>query len=458
MNAIISGRNAIALLQDGDQLKSIHADALDTLVARKPADLPFLFGDGNDLQFFENVTSDEVATHLKRARNNDEALQLILILLDPELSKEVRQEAANVLEELLSTDEVAQHLLSVLYAQPLPDNADLAGALECCKLGSAKSAQNFFDALTNFQPIIREVRLAWDAIPDATFGAAELRVQYHAAVVCDGVFRDLVMTIAKGQDVDRFKVKSLQRPLVEILPELQLILQLWISPLKNKFKAPKAQVKQQKPNTRAQTDKEPKPSIDTKPSKIDSEWIASRQDAVRFYLSKRWNLRGDDLQGVLQETLTAALKSFTNYEDRNSVEPAPFLIGIAKNVAQSYFRRLNRHERRRAPIEIAECIGIVFNDETEAEELTQLLREKLLELPEKYVQVLELIFYQDYREREAAEKLGIPVDRLYSIKSDALKRLRKLCAKDKRFKTNLTSQNQKTLHDEQPLMKRAQSN
>jgi RNA polymerase sigma factor (sigma-70 family) len=140
------------------------------------------------------------------------------------------------------------------------------------------------------------------------------------------------------------------------------------------------------------------------------------------------------------------------------VEPDTFLIGIAKNVAQSYCRRLDRQARRRAPFEMAESIGLILNYETEAEELAKLLREKISELPKKYVQVLELIFYQDYREREAAEKLGIPVDRLYSIKSDALKRLRKLCAKDKRFKTNLTFQNRTTLHDEQPLVKRAQSN
>jgi RNA polymerase sigma factor (sigma-70 family) len=171
-----------------------------------------------------------------------------------------------------------------------------------------------------------------------------------------------------------------------------------------------------------------------RPPPIDDKWIVSRQDAVRHYLWKRWNLRGDDLKEVLQEAMMAALQSFSKYEGRNNAEPDTFLIGIAKNVALSYFRRLDRHERRCAPLEIADCLDIVFKDEAEAEELARLLREKISELPEKYVQVLELIFYQDYREREAAEKLGIPVDRLYSIKSDALKRLRKLCGKDARFK------------------------
>jgi RNA polymerase sigma factor (sigma-70 family) len=171
-----------------------------------------------------------------------------------------------------------------------------------------------------------------------------------------------------------------------------------------------------------------------RPFNIDGEWIASRRDAVKFYLWKKWHLQGDDLEEVLQETMTAALQSFSKYEGRNDAEPGTYLIGIAKNVAQSYFRRRNRHERRRAPFELAECLQVVFKDEAEAEDVAKLLKEKISKLPKKYVQVLELIFYQDYREGEAAERLGIPPNQLYSIKSDALKRLRKLCKKDKRFK------------------------
>jgi len=102
MNVVISGRNATALLIDGERLTSIHADAIKQPVPRQSADLPFLFGDCNDLQLFENVTFDQVAAQLKRACDNDDALQLILILLDSELSSEVREEAAEALEELLT--------------------------------------------------------------------------------------------------------------------------------------------------------------------------------------------------------------------------------------------------------------------------------------------------------------------------------------------------------------------
>jgi RNA polymerase sigma-70 factor (ECF subfamily) len=343
MNAIISGRNAVALLLDGDHLKSFHADAIDTLVPRKLADLPFLFGDGNDLQFLENVTCDEAATRLRRERDNEEALQLLLILLDPELSKEVRQEAAEALEELLADELLAavivrfgnlpaetldklqlgesathQYLRNVMYAHHLPNNADMQGAIQSCKQSSAVLVQDFLETLNKLQPIIHKIHLAWEAIPNANFGSDEMRAKWHADLVREGVFQDLVMKIARGKSVGTIQAPSLPESVIKTLPEFDVIQRLWIEPLRHEF---------------------------------------------------------------------------TGTE------------------------------------------SLILKDETEAEELAHLIREKLSELPEEYKQVMELLFYQDHREREAAEKLGIPVDRLYSIKSDALKRLRKLCAKDARFKT-----------------------
>jgi RNA polymerase sigma factor (sigma-70 family) len=171
---------------------------------------------------------------------------------------------------------------------------------------------------------------------------------------------------------------------------------------------------------------------DTNAGRPDDKWIASRRNAVKYYLCKKWNLSGDDLEEVLQETMVAALQSFSNF--KGLAEPSTYLIGIAKNVVQSYFRRRNRNERRRAPLELAEGIGVVFRDEAEAEELAKFLEEKFSKMPKKYVQVLKLIYYQDYRERDAAAEMGILVEKFYSLKSDALKRLRKLCKKDRRFR------------------------
>jgi RNA polymerase sigma factor (sigma-70 family) len=173
-----------------------------------------------------------------------------------------------------------------------------------------------------------------------------------------------------------------------------------------------------------------------KPGKnIDPEWIGSRRQYVKYFLQKKWGLDGQDLEEVTQETMMAALHSFGNYEARNNAEPGTFLCGIATKVAQTYFRKKSRQQRRRAPLDFAESIGTVFRDEAEAGELKYYLRRKLKLLPKKYIQILELVFYKGYKEGEAADLMGLPPDKVYSLKSDALKRLRKLCFKDRIIKS-----------------------
>lgn len=168
---------------------------------------------------------------------------------------------------------------------------------------------------------------------------------------------------------------------------------------------------------------------------LDPEWIASRRQFVKYFLQKKWGLNGQDLEEVTQETMIAALHSFENYEGRNSAEPGTFLCGIATKVAQTHFRKKGRQQRRKAPLEIADRIGTIFRDEAEAGELAYHLREKLRLLPRNYRKVLELVFYKEYKEGEVAELLGLPRDKVYSLKSDALKRLRKFCLKDPVFKS-----------------------
>jgi len=133
--------------------------------------------------------------------------------------------------------------------------------------------------------------------------------------------------------------------------------------------------------------------------------------------------------------MVAALQSFGNYEARNEAEPGTYLLGIANNVAQTFFRKRGRYQRRTAPLEFADSIGDLFHDQAEANELSRLLKEKLKLLPQKYVQVLELVFYKGFKEGEVAEKLGLPRDKVYNYKSDGLKRLRKLCKKDPIFRS-----------------------
>lgn len=156
---------------------------------------------------------------------------------------------------------------------------------------------------------------------------------------------------------------------------------------------------------------------------------------VKYYLIKNWHLDGVDLEEVVQDTMLAALQSYQNYKGLNNAKPGTFLLGIANNVAQTHFRKKGNLQRRSAPLEFAESIGILFRDEAEANDLARRLHSKISKLKDNYFQVLKLVFYKGLKEGEAAEVLGLPADKVYSLKSDALKRLRKLCLKDPVFRS-----------------------
>lgn len=234
MDAVISARAGVALLLDGDELSSIHADSIDERVPRRAADLHFLFGDVTDLEFIEDVDPVQTARQLERAVDSEEALHLVLMLLDPEMPVDIRQEAAEVLEELFTKEchdtGVAQHLERVLYAQVLHASADLERAFDCCERGSAPSVRDLLKRLEEIQPFVRLVRRAWEAIPTQTFGSEEDWSHAQAVLVREGLFRDLVLNRAGGERVDTFLLNGWLNPKIDALKNSRAILDQWVAP------------------------------------------------------------------------------------------------------------------------------------------------------------------------------------------------------------------------------------
>lgn len=149
MHAVISGRAGVALLLDGHQLSSLHAGA-DKIVRRREREIPYLLGEATDLQFLENVETSEISRRLELAAAQADALHLALILLDPELPQDVRCDAAGELEDLLKIEGVREGVEGILFARPLPGEADLQGALSCCS-GEAGAARDLLIGLERLQ-------------------------------------------------------------------------------------------------------------------------------------------------------------------------------------------------------------------------------------------------------------------------------------------------------------------
>ncbi len=131
MNAVISGRAGVALVVQGDQLFSLDLDEPDELIPRRHDEYHLLIGEGTDLEFLEDCDPAAVRQRLELAVWREEALDVSLLLLDPSHSDEIRAQAAEELDECLAAKRTLDSLEAVLYAAPLPEMADLPGAL-CC--------------------------------------------------------------------------------------------------------------------------------------------------------------------------------------------------------------------------------------------------------------------------------------------------------------------------------------
>jgi DNA-binding NtrC family response regulator len=228
MDAVISGRAGTALLVNGQTLLSFDVDEPDTLVPRAQSDLPYLFGDARDLQFLENISQEQVRKRLELEYNVIRALDLSLILMDATLSEGVREEAAAELEELFGDAAVLERLEGILYARPLPNSADITGAKARSEAATATTTWQAMDNLLSRQPFIRDVCLAWDALPESAFGGTEQKAEFQCAAVREGLFRELVRARQSRRRHVSF-THTLVNPTVRTLKKHRYILRRWTS-------------------------------------------------------------------------------------------------------------------------------------------------------------------------------------------------------------------------------------
>ena len=234
MNAIVSGRSGRALLLDGEYLKSFDLDDPATIVPRHRSELPYIFGEAEDLRIIENTTVESVERELRTECHFTWALDLALISLDAELENDIRTDALEDLEQLLTETATLSRLENVLYSKPLPESADLAGALTLCD-PKLSAAFEFLRRLEDQQPSIERVNNAWEIIPTNVFGSHENREVFRHVAVKEGLFHTLV-TIDPAASISAFHLKAGLSAAIQKLPNYRQVVQAWTKPFRQSSK------------------------------------------------------------------------------------------------------------------------------------------------------------------------------------------------------------------------------
>lgn len=135
-------------------------------------------------------SEDDAAQKLEEARNRSATLDFALMMFDNDLPLRVRQNAAEVLSELLVRHENRDYVLDVVLASPLPTEADTDGALEATT--NFKMASDLVKLIIECRSRSKSASNAWLATRAHRLIKPEDRDRVRAHFIRSGVFRRVV--------------------------------------------------------------------------------------------------------------------------------------------------------------------------------------------------------------------------------------------------------------------------
>jgi len=208
MRAVLSGRAAVAILNEGDSWHSMTYEESELLTPCHAAQAKTLLRNAHDLIWLEDVSVDDVRDRLADVVDITEALDCVLYLLDNRLLPETRDAVALEFEELAAWPEIVQEVESVLLARPLPASADMDGAIAACERTDAKPATQLFRHWHSLQPTVQAVYDAWLQIPIDRFGDTNQQTIAQGHFIKHGIFADLVRTDLQPPSLTTFQFSS----------------------------------------------------------------------------------------------------------------------------------------------------------------------------------------------------------------------------------------------------------
>jgi hypothetical protein len=188
----ISGQARLAVSVSDQTLLCLGAGQEHPEV-RSVLEYDYFFAGVGDLRVARCRDWKDVSVRLQTAIRQDDALTLLLILLDRDADNEARREALPLIEEFLADPEVPGFLLRRLSVAPLPESADLAGSMVRAESTNAPAVAELVRSVSELQTGIQSTCAAWEAIPADLFISLPERASLKRSLRDYGVFHLLAV-------------------------------------------------------------------------------------------------------------------------------------------------------------------------------------------------------------------------------------------------------------------------
>jgi hypothetical protein len=220
MDAVYSGQAGTLAFLEGAEVRVHRASNFDSEITIGREGAAYLFQGCNDIVVLRGAQPDLARTRFMLAWEADRALRLILLSLEPEGEGELRVEAADCLESLLSKKETIASIENELYSRALPQDTDVQFLANSSKW---PIATKLITNVVRHQPSIIEYRRAWDELANTLFEDGK-KLDFEERAIRLGAFRILAST---DSEVDRnFAILACYKALSS-LPNAREIVTEW---------------------------------------------------------------------------------------------------------------------------------------------------------------------------------------------------------------------------------------
>jgi tetratricopeptide (TPR) repeat protein len=228
MDALISARAGLALIFDRKRNKIALFRGGNSAPA-SVVDASLLL---DDVKKLEDASQDEIHRQFRKNVAQEEAIDLALLAIDPQLSQRTRAAAVRELETIIEQKGMLDGLKNVLYARPLPASSSISDAVSISKGNNCKAVSQFFKDLQLLQPSIRDIWLAWTAISEAEISSIESKEAFQSALLSSGLFAQFAEAVPVKK-VNELLLRALSDPVLASMPGARDLFLKWAEPFRN---------------------------------------------------------------------------------------------------------------------------------------------------------------------------------------------------------------------------------
>lgn len=236
MDVLLSGQAATAVTIEGADIHIMNMDAPSAVRKSNLAALSYVFRGCTDVVHLKGTNIKKASAFLEQSWKADRALRLLLIALDDDEYAEVREEAVEEAENLLS-EPAAQHLAKKQFlGRTLPQGVDIQFAIELA--GESPAVRQLFELVRDRQERITQIWEAWDAIPASVFGSTEDKELFEGECISRGAFSLLSDTTEDVNNINSINLSILKvYTLLRDLPNHREVVTAWTSRFKQHRKS-----------------------------------------------------------------------------------------------------------------------------------------------------------------------------------------------------------------------------